>query len=113
MFIPTGGLMRPISTTHTMMMPNQIGSKPEVHDHREEHRHREEDHRQLLHGGAEHHVDRAIAATTMVGFTSKRVTKAFRSAGIVVMLTNSANISAPIRIMNSMAVVRALSSSAA
>ena len=33
MFIPTGGLMRPISTTHTMMMPNQTGSKPQVHDH--------------------------------------------------------------------------------
>ena len=28
MFMPTGGLMSPISTTHTMMMPNQIGSKP-------------------------------------------------------------------------------------
>ena len=28
MFMPTGGLMRPISTTHTMMMPNQTGSKP-------------------------------------------------------------------------------------
>src|SRR6185369_13564300 len=28
MFMPTGGLMSPISTTHTMMIPNQIGSKP-------------------------------------------------------------------------------------
>src|SRR6185436_15822257 len=28
MFMPTGGLMRPISTTHTMMMPNQMGSNP-------------------------------------------------------------------------------------
>ena len=49
----------------------------------------------------------------MVGLTLKRVTKSLRSAGIVVMLTNSAKISAPIRIMNSIAVVRALSSSAA
>src|SRR5439155_7868272 len=28
MFMPTGGLMSPISTTQTMMMPNQMGSKP-------------------------------------------------------------------------------------
>ena len=28
MFIPTGGLIRPISTTQTMMIPNQIGSNP-------------------------------------------------------------------------------------
>src|SRR5216117_3130535 len=28
MFIPTGGLISPISTTHTMMMPNQTGSNP-------------------------------------------------------------------------------------
>ena len=27
-FMPTGGLMSPISTTQTMMMPNQTGSKP-------------------------------------------------------------------------------------
>src|SRR2546426_8460261 len=27
MFMPTGGLMGPISTTPTMMMPNHIGSK--------------------------------------------------------------------------------------
>ena len=26
--MPTGGLIRPISTTMTMTMPNQIGSKP-------------------------------------------------------------------------------------
>ena len=48
----------------------------------------------------------------MTGCTAKRETKAWRSAGIAVMLMNSANISAPIRIMNSMAVVRALSRSA-
>ena len=53
-----------------------------------------------------------IAATTISGCTSKRETKALRSAGIVVMLTNSANISAPIRMRNSIEVVRALSSSA-
>src|SRR3989440_575074 len=28
MFIPTGGLIKPICTTITMMMPNQTGSKP-------------------------------------------------------------------------------------
>src|SRR5215470_10239107 len=28
MFMPTGGLMSPISTTQTMMMPNHTGSKP-------------------------------------------------------------------------------------
>ena len=28
MFMPTGGLIRPISTTHTMMIPNQTGSNP-------------------------------------------------------------------------------------
>src|SRR5688572_28550060 len=28
MFMPTGGLIRPISTTHTMTMPNHTGSKP-------------------------------------------------------------------------------------
>src|SRR2546425_5905628 len=28
MFIPTGGLINPISTTQTMMMPNQTGSNP-------------------------------------------------------------------------------------
>ena len=55
----------------------------------------------------------AMASTTTSGFTSKRVTNAFMSAGIVVMLMNSANISAPMRIMNSIAVVRALSRSAA
>ena len=27
-FMPTGGWMRPSSTVMTMMMPNQIGSKP-------------------------------------------------------------------------------------
>ena len=53
-----------------------------------------------------------IAATTMSGLTSKRETNAFRSAGMLVMLTNSANIRAPIRIMKSIEVVRALSSSA-
>ena len=53
-----------------------------------------------------------MAATTMMGCTAKRETKAVRSFGIVVMLTNSAKISAPMRITNSMAVVRALSSSA-
>jgi hypothetical protein len=35
-----------------------------------------------------------MAATTMVGLRLKRVTKALRSAGIVVMFTNSANIKA-------------------
>ena len=54
-----------------------------------------------------------MAATTTVGRTLKCVTQALRSAGIVVMLTNSAKISAPIRIMNSIDVVRADSSSAA
>ena len=28
MFMPTGGLIRPICTTTTMMMPNHTGSKP-------------------------------------------------------------------------------------
>src|SRR2546422_2349148 len=28
MFIPTGGLISPISTTHTMMIPNQTGANP-------------------------------------------------------------------------------------
>ena len=28
MFMPTGGLMSPISTTQTMMMPNHTGSRP-------------------------------------------------------------------------------------
>ncbi len=53
-----------------------------------------------------------MAATTMMGCTAKRETKVVRSFGIVVMLTNSAKMSAPMRITNSMAVVRALSSSA-
>ena len=44
---------------------------------------------------------------------ARRRAKRLRSAGIVVMLTNSANISAPIRIMNSIAVVRADSRRAA
>ncbi|MNC95107.1 hypothetical protein D3C83_121370 [compost metagenome] len=52
-----------------------------------------------------------IAVTTSTGCTSKRVTNPFRSAGKLVMLTKSAKISAPIRIMNSMAVVRPLSTS--
>src|SRR5262245_49609370 len=49
-----------------------------------------------------------MAATTVIGLSWKRVTKALRSPGIVVMLMNSANISAPIRIRKGMAVVRAL-----
>src|SRR3989442_11862182 len=49
----------------------------------------------------------------MMGERPRRPTKALRSVGIVVMLTNSANIKAPIRIRNSIAVVRALSRSAA
>ena len=53
-----------------------------------------------------------MAATTIMGLRLKRVTQPFRSAGMVVMLTNSAKISAPIRIMKSIAVVRADSSSA-
>jgi hypothetical protein len=28
MFMPTGGLMSPISTTQTMIIPNHTGSKP-------------------------------------------------------------------------------------
>src|SRR3990172_6769441 len=53
-----------------------------------------------------------IAATTRIGLTWKRVTKSVRSIGMLVMLTNSANISAPIRIRNSIEVVRAVSTSA-
>ena len=30
MFIPTGGLIKPIWTTITTMIPNQIGSNPSV-----------------------------------------------------------------------------------
>ena len=47
-----------------------------------------------------------IAATTRIGCSSKRVTNCLRSAGIVVMLMKSAKISAPIRIVKSIAVVR-------
>ena len=53
-----------------------------------------------------------IIATTITGpDVPARDAGLMRSFGIEVMLTNSANISAPIRIMNSMLVVRALSTS--
>src|SRR5579859_6921102 len=48
-----------------------------------------------------------IAATTRNGCNAKRFTMSRRSVGMVVMLTNSPNISAPMRIRKSMAVVRA------
>src|SRR5258706_14849085 len=51
-------------------------------------------------------VTRFNLSPTMVGLRLKRVTRFLRSAGIVVMLTNSAKMSAPMRIMKSMAVVR-------
>ena len=45
MFMPTGGVIRPSSTVITMMMPNQIGSKPSAMitgkrwDHQDDHGH--------------------------------------------------------------------------
>ena len=47
-FMPTGGVIRPISTTVTSRMPNHTGSKPSACDQREDERDGQEDHRQAL-----------------------------------------------------------------
>src|SRR5919198_2624348 len=59
MFMPTGGLMRPISTDAHDDDAEPDGVEAEVHDDREEDGDGEEDHRELLHGGAKDDVDRA------------------------------------------------------
>ena len=48
-----------------------------------------------------------IAATTATGWISNCLTNATRSFGMVVMLMNSANMSAPMRMRKSIEVVRA------
>ena len=56
-FMPTGGVITPISLTRVMMMPNQIGIKTQLGRHGEKNRYGEQDEAQSVHKTTTHQIN--------------------------------------------------------